>query len=130
MTRFFIICAGGFLGTGARYWVNGLVARAFGETFPLGTMTVNVVGSFLIGVIFVVTGTDSPWIVSATTRQFLMVGIMGGFTTFSSFSLQTLTLVRDGELGYAVGNIILSVVLSLTAAWAGATLIERLWLAP
>jgi len=128
MTRFLCICLGGFLGTGARYGLNGLVSRRFGETFPLGTLMVNVLGSFVIGVIFVATGPDSPVIVSATTRQFLMVGILGGFTTFSSFSLQTLALLREGDLGAAMANVGLSVCLCLLAAWAGEEVAKRIWL--
>ena len=130
MFRLLLICTGGFIGTGARYGLNGLVSRAFGETFPYGTMAVNVLGSFAIGAIFVATGTDSPLIVSATTRQFLMVGILGGFTTFSSFSLQTLALLRDGEVLYALSNVGMSVVLCLAAAWAGEAAAHRIWVAP
>ena len=128
MFRFLLICAGGFVGTGARYGLNGLVSRWIGETFPYGTMTINIVGSFAIGVLFIATGTDSPILVSATTRQFLMTGILGGFTTFSSFSLQSLSLLRDGEIASAIANIVLSVALGLLAAWAGESLAQRIWL--
>ncbi len=130
MTRFLIVCVGGFFGTGARYALNGLVSRQFGETFPWGTLAVNVIGSFAIGVIFVGTGPDSPLLVSASTRQFLMAGVLGGFTTFSSFSVQTLTLLREGEVGSATLNVVLSVVVCLVAAWAGEEAARWLWFRP
>ena len=94
MTRILLVCLGGFIGTGARYGLNGVISQRFGETFPLGTLVINILGSFVIGVVFVATGPDSPVLVSAEVRQFLMIGILGGFTTFSSFSLQTLPSLR------------------------------------
>jgi len=128
MARLLVVCMGGFLGTGARYGLNGWVAQRFGETFPWGTLSVNVVGSFAVGVLYFACGPDSPFIVSATTRQFLLAGILGGFTTFSSFSIQTLNLLKDGELAAAGGNVIGSVVLGLLAAVAGDALARALWL--
>jgi CrcB protein len=112
---------GGAMGTIARFWLNGIVSRFFGETFPVGTLAVNVTGSFVIGVLGALTvpegRLDSPSRTFAT--QFLMIGICGGYTTFSSFSLQTLNLLRDREWLYAGGNVILSVVLCLLAVWFG-----------
>lgn len=128
--RVLYIGLGGFLGTAARYALNGLVAQRFGETFPLGTLVINVLGSFLIGVIFVASGPNSPVVVSATARQFLMMGILGGFTTFSSFSLQTLSLLREGEVAAATANVVLSVGLCLLAAWAGEEIARRIWISP
>lgn len=113
------VALGSALGGVARYWCSGLVARAVGETFPWGTLMVNVVGSFLIGLIAAISGTDGRFIIPVEARQFMMVGILGGFTTFSSFSLQTLTLARDGEWLLAGANIVGSVVLCLIAVWAG-----------
>ncbi len=111
-----------------RYGLNGWVAHRFGETFPWGTLTVNVAGSFAVGLLYFACGPDSPWIVSATTRQFLLAGILGGFTTFSSFSIQTLNLLKEGEL-VAVGvNVIGSVALGLFAAFAGDALARAAWL--
>jgi CrcB protein len=130
MGRLLLISLGGFLGTGARYALNGYVSRRFGETFPLGTLVVNLLGSFAIGVLFVATGPDSRLIVSATMRQFFMAGILGGFTTFSSFSLQTLSLLRSGEFGAAALNVGLSVGLCLLAAWGGEVAAHRFWIAP
>lgn len=113
------IAVGSALGGIARYWCAGLAARYFGETFPWGTVIINVVGSFIIGFFATLTGPDGRVLVGSTTRQFVMVGICGGFTTFSSFSLQTLNLMNDGEWFRAGGNIGLSVVLCLIAVWAG-----------
>jgi fluoride exporter len=111
-----------------RYGLNGWISHRFGETFPWGTLTVNVAGSFAVGLLYFACGPDSPWIVSATTRQFLLAGILGGFTTFSSFSIQTLNLLKDGELGAVCFNVIGSVALGLLAAFAGDAVARALWL--
>jgi CrcB protein len=113
------VALGGALGSIARYGASGLVGRWFGETFPWGTLLVNVIGSFAIGLFATVTGTDGRWLVSPAARTFFMVGICGGFTTFSSFSLQTLNLARDGEWLYAGLNILGSVALCLVFVWIG-----------
>lgn len=118
MTAVWVII-GSALGGGARYWCSGLVARHVGETFPWGTLTVNAVGSLIIGLIATLTGPDGRLLVGSEARQFVMMGVLGGFTTFSSFSLQTLTLVQDGEWGRAALNIVGSVVLCLLGVWAG-----------
>lgn len=116
------VTLGSALGGLARYGLSGVVARAFGETFPWGTLVVNVLGSLLIGFVAAVTGPDGRVLASPVTRQFWMVGIFGGFTTFSSFSLQTLSLVQDGEWLRAGGNVVLSVALCLVFVWLGAAL--------
>lgn len=115
------IAIGSALGGVGRYWLSGLVANAFGGTFPWGTLVVNVIGSFVIGLIAAMTLTEGRMFASTVSRQFLMVGICGGFTTFSSFSLQTLNLVSDGQWLYAGANIVGSVVLCLVAVWLGHT---------
>jgi CrcB protein len=109
---------GGALGTIARYCVNGLVSRHF-ETFPMGTLVINVSGSFIIGFFGSLTGTEGRWMVSSAFRTFFMVGICGGYTTFSSFSLQTLDLLREGEWFKAGLNIVGSLVLCLLGVWLG-----------
>jgi CrcB protein len=119
METYLWIAVGGALGSVARYWCSGIVAEAIGETFPWGTLLVNVLGSFIIGFFATLTAPDGRWLVSGTARQFVMTGIIGGYTTFSSFSLQTLNLVRDGEWLRAGGNITLSVLLCLVAVWLG-----------
>jgi len=93
--------------------------RLFGETFPWGTLLVNITGSLIIGFFATLTGPDGRIFVSSTTRQFVMIGLCGGYTTFSSFSLQTLNLVQDSEWLQAGGNIVGSVVLCLFAVWLG-----------
>lgn len=113
------VALGGAIGTVGRYWLSGVVAQAFGETFPWGTLVINVTGSFVIGFFGTLTGPDGRVFAGTTTRQFVMIGICGGYTTFSSFSLQTLNLMNDGEWLYAGGNITLSVVLCLVAVWVG-----------
>jgi CrcB protein len=103
-----------------------VVARLLGETFPWGTLIVNVSGSLVIGLFAALTGPDGRLFVGSTARQFVMIGICGGYTTFSSFSLQTLNLMNDGEWLYASGNIVLSVALCLLAVWAGYMLASSL----
>lgn len=118
------VAAGAAIGGVGRYWCSGWVANAFGETFPWGTLCVNVLGSALIGFVFVVSGPDGRVLMDSAHRQFIMTGVFGGFTTFSSFSLQTLTLLQDGERLYALGNVALSVGLCLLGVWLGAALGE------
>jgi len=113
------VMIGSALGGGARYWCSGLVARTVGETFPWGTLTVNAAGSLVIGLIAALTGPDGRLLVASETRQFIMMGVLGGFTTFSSFSLQTLSLAQDGEWLRAGLNVAASVAVCLVAVWAG-----------
>ena len=121
MFAYLWVALGGALGSVARFWVNGLVSDKFGATFPWGTLVINVVGSFIIGVIGALAlpegRLDTPSRVFAT--QFIMIGVCGGYTTFSSFSLQTLNLLREREFLYAGGNVMLSVGLCLIAVWLG-----------
>ncbi len=121
MTTYLWVAIGGALGSVGRFWLSGLVASRVGETFPWGTITVNVTGCFVIGVIGALASPegrmDSPSRAFAT--QFLMYGVCGGYTTFSSFSLATLKHLQDREWLYAGGNVILSVTLCLFAVWLG-----------
>jgi fluoride exporter len=119
MTNYFWVAIGGAVGTVGRFWLSGVVARLIGETFPWGTLVINVTGSFVIGFFGTLTGPDGRIFVGSTSRQFVMIGICGGYTTFSSFSLQTLNLMNDGEWLYAGANITGSVILCLVAVWAG-----------
>jgi fluoride exporter len=116
------IMLGSAIGGGARYWISGLIADQIGDTFPWGTMWVNITGSFFIGFFAVLTGPDGRVLVGSLGRQFVMTGICGGYTTFSSFSLQTLNLAKDGEWHHAAANIGLSVILCLIGVWLGAIL--------
>ena len=119
MVTYLWIALGGALGSVARYGASSLIAGWFGETFPWGTLAVNVTGSLLIGFFAALTGPDGRILVSPDARTFVMVGICGGYTTFSSFSLQTLNLVRDGEFLYAGLNVVLSTAACLLAVWLG-----------
>ena len=116
---YFWIFLGGGLGSIARFAGSGFIARHFGETFPWGTLLVNVTGSFIIGFFATLTDSGGRWLVAPSARQFVMLGICGGYTTFSSFSLQTLNLARDGEWFRAGANATLSFVLCLVAVWLG-----------
>lgn len=122
------VALGSAIGGAGRYAVSGVMARLVGETFPWGTLTVNVVGSLLITLIASLSGPDGRLYLSPAARQFMLLGVLGGFTTFSSFSIQTLALAQDGEWLRAWGNVIGSVVLCLSGAWLGhmlATVINR-----
>ena len=104
----------------ARVTQSPALRRATSEqTFPWATLIVNVTGSFIIGFFATLTGPDGRVFVGTEGRQFVMTGICGGYTTFSSFSLQTLNLVRDGEMVLAGSNIGLSFLLCLLSVWAG-----------
>lgn len=116
---YFWIIMGGAVGTAARFALSGFVAHHFGETFPWGTLVINVTGSFAIGFFATLTGPEGKVFVNSTGRQFFMTGICGGYTTFSSFSLQTLNLARDGEWLQAGGYTAGSVALSFLAVWLG-----------
>jgi len=122
MLSYFWIALGGALGTTARFWLSGVVAQSFGETFRWGNLVINVTGSFVIGFFGALTGPDGRVFVGSTARQFVMVGMCGGYTTFSSFSLQTLNLINDGEWFRAGANIGLSVLLCMIAVWVGVVL--------
>jgi len=119
MQNYIWIAIGSAIGGVGRYWLSGMIAVLAGETFPLGTLIVNISGSLVIGFIATLTGPDGRLLVSSTTRQFMMIGLCGGYTTFSSFSLQTLNLMNDGQWLYAALNIGASVFLCLVAVWLG-----------
>jgi CrcB protein len=119
MMLYFLVGLGGALGSVARFWLSGLVATQIGETFPWGTLAVNVTGSFVIGFVATITEPGGRLFASPGARQFVMTGVCGGYTTFSSFSLQTLSLAREGEWLRAGGNITGSVVACLVAVWLG-----------
>ena len=120
MQKVFLIGLAGLVGTLGRYALSGVIARRFGETFPTGTLLVNVAGCFLAGFLFYLM--QERFLVSQTMRTVVMIGLLGGFTTFSSFGLQTFTLLKDGEFWFAAVNIVGSNLLGLLMVWAGYTL--------
>jgi CrcB protein len=110
---------GSALGGMARHWCSGLVARHWGETFPWGTLLVNVSGSLLIGFAATLTSPDGRVLAGPGARTFVLLGLCGGYTTFSSFSLQTLNLAREGQWLKAGAYSVASVALCLAAVWMG-----------
>ena len=119
MESYLLVLLGSALGGAGRYLCSGLVARRFGETFPWGTLVVNIVGSFVIGFFDALTAPHGRFLAGTPARQFVMAGLCGGYTTFSAFSLQTLNLVRDGELLDATANVTGSVIACLISVWLG-----------
>ena len=121
MLTYLYVALGGALGSVARYAASGAIARASNEVFPWGTLLVNVTGCFIIGLFAMLTGPDGRVLVPPDARQFFMVGVCGGYTTFSSFSLQTLALARDGDMARAGANVAASVLLCLVGVYLGST---------
>jgi len=119
------VAAGGAAGSAARYMVSVLVQRMLGTGFPWGTLTVNIVGSLIMGAL--VSAIALRWSVGQTGQAFLMIGVLGGFTTFSAFSLDVATLVERNATGAAAGYVIASVVLSIGALFAGMALSRSLF---
>lgn len=119
MRTYLIVAAGGALGSVSRHWASGWIAARFGETFPWGTLLVNVSGCAVIGLLAALTAPDGRWLAPVWFRPFVLVGVLGGYTTFSSFSLQTLTLAQDGDWLRAGGNVLGSVTFCLLGVWLG-----------
>lgn len=117
--KILLVGLAGLFGTLARYWLAGLVARRYGETFPLGTLLVNLVGCFLAGLLFYLL--EERFSVNQTARAVVMIGFLGGLTTFSSYGLQTFTLLRDGQFAFAALNMAVSNAVGLLLVWAGYT---------
>lgn len=115
----FWVALGSALGGVGRYWCAGAAAERLGHGFPWGTLLVNVLGSLLIGLVANLALPEGRMPLDDTTRQFLMIGVFGGFTTFSSFSLQSLELMQDGEWFTAGAYILGSVFLCLLGVWLG-----------
>jgi len=116
---YLLVAIGSTLGGTFRFWLSGVIANSVGQTFPWGTLVINITGSVAIGFFATLTGPEGRLLVPGPWRQFFMVGVCGGYTTFSSFSLQTLTLAQDGEWFWAGLNIVLSVILCLLGVWLG-----------
>lgn len=120
-TAYLAVAVGSALGGVGRFWIAGSIGQRFGDAFPWGTILVNVTGSLLIGFLAALTASEGrlPPKLSPLAAQFFMVGVCGGYTTFSSFSLQTLKLIQSGSLAQASANIVVSVVACLIAVWGG-----------
>lgn len=123
MLRYALILVGGAFGSLARYVLQGWVQDATRGTFPFGTLIVNVSGCFVIG--FLMTLFTGPWPIRDDYRIGLVVGVLGGFTTFSSFGWETFSLANEGQFLRAAANVLLSVVVGLAAVYAGARLAQR-----
>jgi CrcB protein len=117
MARFFLVCLGGALGTGARYLLGGWAQRALGAAFPFGTLIINSLGSFLI-VIIMYLGAERG-VISPDVRVVLSTGIMGGFTTYSTFNYETIRLFQNGALGLGLLNVAATVLVCLLAGGLG-----------
>lgn len=126
MQPYLWIAVGSALGGMARYWCTGVAARLFGDTFPWGTLLINILGSLVIGFFVALTGPEGRYVVEPNIRLFVAVGLCGGFTTFSAFSLQTMVLMQEGEWLHAGGYILGSVLLCLLAVWLGHLLATQL----
>lgn len=122
LEEYLLVAAGGALGAIARFWFAATMTVLTGPAFPWGTLIINIVGSFTIGVLSNYARVGAIPHIPREVAVFTMVGICGGFTTFSSFSLQTLDLARGGKLFHAGAYIVSSVVLCLTFVWLGAKL--------
>lgn len=118
-----------FLGSGSggllRYWLGGIVQDWWGPTFPVGTLLVNVSGCLVMG--FLATAWTGPVLIREEYRVAILIGMLGGYTTFSSFSRETLALVHDGEWWRAGCYVMGSVVISLFAVWLGAAIATKLY---
>ncbi len=119
MTRFLWVALGSALGGMARYGLTLVMAEFAGVAFPWGTLLVNILGCAFIGWFAAAFGVDAKFPLDPTMRIFVMTGICGGFTTFSSFSLETLTLAREGENFKAAAYVMASVIICLLGVWLG-----------
>ncbi len=117
MQKTIFIALAGLAGTLIRYWLAGFVSRQYGETFPWSTLIVNLIGSFLAGALYHLA--EERLLISPALRTIIMIGLLGGFTTFSSYGLQTFTLLRDGQIGLATLNVAVSNVFGLLMVWMG-----------
>ncbi|NQV50008.1 MAG: fluoride efflux transporter CrcB [Candidatus Marinimicrobia bacterium] len=123
MSKIMAIGMGGFLGAVGRFWLSGLAQR-YSDRFPLGTLSVNLLGSFMLGLL--ATLFLEKVVVGQELRLFLLIGLLGAFTTYSTFSLETLNLIRTGEWLFAGSNILANVIGTLISVWAGVS-IAKLW---
>lgn len=117
MDKILLLGCGGFLGANARYWLDRWIMNKLGVSFPWGTLIINVSGSFLLGLLVILLyehGVDTRW------RLFAAIGFLGAYTTFSTFTFETMTLITDGSFARAGLNVIVSVTVGMIAVWLGA----------
>ena len=124
MSKLLLIGLAGFIGTLGRYWMAELIAKRYGGTFPAGTLMVNLVGCFLVGLLFYLL--EERFLVNHIARAAVLIGFLGGFTTFSSFGLETFSLLQNGAFGLAILNVTASNLVGLLLVWAGYTLARML----
>ncbi|HEX8336020.1 MAG TPA: fluoride efflux transporter CrcB [Pyrinomonadaceae bacterium] len=117
MLRILLVGLAGLAGTLCRYWLSGAVSRRYGEAFPAGTLAVNLLGCFAAGLLFHLMQERDAF--GETARAAVFVGLLGGFTTFSAYGLQTFVLLREGRLGWAALNVVASNLLGLLMVFAG-----------
>ena len=125
MKHLLFIAIGGASGALARHWMSNLVHASAGSKFPFGTLSVNLLGSFCIGILYVVI--LERGMIHADWRSIFIVGFLGAFTTFSTFSLETIALLENGQPGTALAYILLSVGTCLAAVWLSASLTRIIW---
>jgi CrcB protein len=131
LMQYLVIGLGGALGSMLRFGIGTFIdsgmSKGTGPIFPWGTIVVNITGCFIIGFIATISVAGEGRVyLSPLTRSFITIGILGGYTTFSSFSLQTLTLAQSGQWGGAAANVLISVVVCLMGVWLGAMLASSL----
>lgn len=125
MAKIILVLLGGAFGTGLRYFLSSFIYSTVKEpTFPYANLVINVSGSFLIGILAELF--DARVVVAPVTRVALLTGVLGGYTTFSSFAFETVSLLRDGQMWLATVNVSLSIVLGLAAVWLGMRLAQLL----
>src|SRR5262245_19099482 len=123
--RILLVGVGGFVGSVLGYWLSGVAQTARRSAFPLGTLTVNVVGCFVIGVLSELA--DTRGFLSSDARALLVIGLIGGFTTFSAFANETVNALRDGTVVIASANVVVSVIVGLLAVWGGRAAVHLIW---
>ena len=122
MIQLLIVGMGGFVGAVARWGTDGLIQRVAGESFPAGTMAVNILGCFFLGLLMALVEVRES--IPESMRLFIGIGLLGSFTTFSTFGNETLELLRSGSIHLALVNVIVSVVVGLGAVWLGRCLAQ------
>ncbi|HWQ70147.1 MAG TPA: fluoride efflux transporter CrcB [Patescibacteria group bacterium] len=125
MGKVLLVGIGGFLGSVARYLISGYVQDRMGEIFPFGTLAVNVIGCFVIGGLSELA--EARAFLSPETRALIVIGVLGGFTTFSTFGNETVNLLRDGEWVFAAMNLLTHAVLAIGAVWVGRATAHAIW---